>query len=240
MTREEAIKVLTVIKGSKEFIQGFGTKYNNDIEAIDMAIESLSAEPNKSRPYGDCAKCIHEYGTLGCCTTVSNEWVYDCDNGMAQYEKTTAEPSKSAEQNVADVPIDDLVSRAEVLALINKAMFNTDNRDIQDYIFNGLRRDVHNLPSADRPTPKQTDTLIIADALRYLIQDTERHELDRTRAEELREQILKHGASMCSSADRPKGEWIVENHEVVCSVCGQNNLETNFCPNCGADMRGEK
>lgn len=39
------------------------------------------------------------------------------------------------------------------------------------------------------------------------------------------------------SADRPKGEWIVENHEVVCSVCGQNNLETDFCPNCGADMR---
>lgn len=41
------------------------------------------------------------------------------------------------------------------------------------------------------------------------------------------------------SDNRPKGEWVVENHEVVCSVCGQNNLETNFCPNCGADMRGD-
>ena len=74
--------------------------------------------------------------------------------------------------------------------------------------------------SADAvPQLRQTDTLIIADALRYLAQDTERHELDRTRAEELkgkrmtktdaiewlewlkkyqtREQILQYGASMC-------------------------------------------
>jgi len=97
------------------------------------------------------------------------------------------EECKSTDQNVADVPIGETISKAKVLALINKAMFNTDNKDIQDYIFNGLRRDVHNLPSSDRP----------------------------------------------------KGEWIVENHEVICSVCGQNNLETNFCPNCGADMRGD-
>lgn len=132
----------------------------------------------------------------------------------------------------------DLISREEAIEALekNKSDWNNDynkpiDRDIQT---------LSALPSADRPTLKQTDTLIIADALRYLIKDTERHELDRKRAEELREQILKYGASMCHSADRPKGEWIVENHEVVCSVCGQNNLETNFCPCCGADMRGEK
>lgn len=279
--------------------------------------------------------------------------------------ETTIEPSKSAEQNVADVPIDDLVSRAEVLALINTAMFSIDNREMQDYIFNGLRREVHNLPpadvvsreeynkllndsiwesehigkmfgyqaepsgdlvsrhdalmelngacsnwqddskvadilkalpSADRPTLKQTDTMIIADALRYLIKDTERHEIDRTRAEELREQILQYGASMCSSAerqtdescqdcplydaeakncprfnkvipqtraemtadrpqvkydsaeeqiaetcDRPKGEW-KWTHGGQCSECGfhNTNFDFNFCPYCGADMRGEK
>lgn len=43
---------------------------------------------------------------------------------------------------------------------------------------------------------KQTDTLIIANALRYLIEDTERHELDRARAEKLREQYLSYGAKM--------------------------------------------
>lgn len=56
--------------------------------------------------------------------------------------------------------------------------------------------------SADAvPQLKQADTLIIADALRYLAQDTERHLSDRTRADALREQILKYGASMCHSAD---------------------------------------
>ena len=47
------------------------------------------------------------------------------------------------------------------------------------------------------------------------------------------------------SADRPKGEWIdVTKHGgdfvVKCSECGCLQLETqNFCPNCGADMRGD-
>lgn len=41
------------------------------------------------------------------------------------------------------------------------------------------------------------DTLIIANALRYLINDEERHELDRATAESLRERVLKYGASMC-------------------------------------------
>ena len=59
--------------------------------------------------------------------------------------------------------------------------------------------------------------------------------------------------------ERPKGEWIEKpitekfgignftRHAVVCSVCegsGEDSegipQKTNFCPNCGADMRGEK
>ena len=53
------------------------------------------------------------------------------------------------------------------------------------------------LPSAEAvPQLKQTDTLIIADALRYLAKDTERHLTDRTRADALRQQFLKYGASM--------------------------------------------
>ena len=39
------------------------------------------------------------------------------------------------------------------------------------------------------------------DALRYLVNDDERHESDRARAEKLRGQILQYGASMCHSAD---------------------------------------
>jgi hypothetical protein len=61
--------------------------------------------------------------------------------------------------------------------------------------------------SADAvPQLRQTDTLIIADALRYLAKDTERHLVDRTRADALRQQFLKYGASMCSSADAVQGD----------------------------------
>ena len=44
-----------------------------------------------------------------------------------------------------------------------------------------------------------------------------------------------------------KGEWIREpNCYYRCSVCGEHypsfrdDMDYNFCPNCGADMRGEK
>ena len=50
---------------------------------------------------------------------------------------------------------------------------------------------------------------------------------------------------------RPKGEWKPRNDVVGfvnCSVCHECNIyddwadgkKWNFCPNCGADMRGEK
>ena len=55
-------------------------------------------------------------------------------------------------------------------------------------------------------------------------------------------------------ADRPKGEWTIHFDKVengmggtyrerrwYCSACGiwQTYGETDFCPNCGCDMRGE-
>ena len=52
------------------------------------------------------------------------------------------------------------------------------------------------------------------------------------------------------SADRPPGEWIDKGDYAVCSNCGAHSgtqfdgvepipLKTNFCPNCGADMRSK-
>ena len=49
-----------------------------------------------------------------------------------------------------------------------------------------------------------------------------------------------------SAQERKKGEWITKstNGEMfdVCSVCGYVEWDEphNFCPNCGADMRGEE
>lgn len=48
---------------------------------------------------------------------------------------------------------------------------------------------------------------------------------------------------------RPKGHWIIDGHHIQCSVCAETMCNTdregdkipmNFCPNCGADMRGEQ
>ena len=49
--------------------------------------------------------------------------------------------------------------------------------------------------------------------------------------------------------ERKKGEWIdgkpyVNSHWRVCSVCHETSPESwggyNFCPHCGADMRGDR
>lgn len=36
----------------------------------------------------DCKHCSRTYGTLGCCSTVSNKWVYSCEEGHREYEET--------------------------------------------------------------------------------------------------------------------------------------------------------
>lgn len=45
--------------------------------------------------------------------------------------------------------------------------------------------------------------------------------------------------------ERPHGKWIYVccygDEYPQCSVCGEiNDVKTNFCPDCGADMRGEE
>ena len=45
-----------------------------------------------------------------------------------------------------------------------------------------------------------------------------------------------------------RGEWVPEEKiyrsplalNYRCSQCGETSRKTNFCPNCGCDMRGEK
>lgn len=40
-------------------------------------------------------------------------------------------------------------------------------------------------------------------------------------------------------ADRPQGEWIKDDDWCKCSVCGNTFDElTDFCPSCGARMKG--
>ena len=42
--------------------------------------------------------------------------------------------------------------------------------------------------------------------------------------------------------ERKKGKWIVTSLFIKCSECGEAFMlmPQNYCPNCGADMRGEE
>ena len=41
--------------------------------------------------------------------------------------------------------------------------------------------------------------------------------------------------------ERKKGKWINSYKRQTCSVCKQRGYRSwNFCPNCGADMRGDQ
>lgn len=56
---------------------------------------------------------------------------------------------------------------------------------------------------------------------------------------------MKHFLEMLPSAEpeRKRGVWIIEPISLKCSACCQysgSNRRTNFCHNCGADMRGEE
>ena len=59
---------------------------------------------------------------------------------------------------------------------------------------------------------------------------------------------VKQWLDYTAEPDRKKGKWIKEKENDVlchCSTCGYkvasalSNLFYNFCPHCGADMRGE-
>lgn len=64
--------------------------------------------------------------------------------------------------------------------------------------------------------------------------------------------FLCDGIEECEDAEpeRKKGKWVDEtfefepwwvvHHPYKCNQCGERSEEdSNFCPNCGADMRGE-
>lgn len=157
----------------------------------------------------------------------------------------------------ADALMEDIKSNAYII----RDVFNSTDEGMS---INGIQYAIDNAPTAVPPvTPtvkvQQADTLIIAAALQNFTQDSEKNISDRERAEELREQVLAYGASMCKPPTERTGAWIKsyfneycgtdENHNPVfrktpcvkCDQCGEKRKnEENFCPNCGADMRGEK
>lgn len=59
------------------------------------AIAKLKEYEQKKSVNRDCEHCSKTYGTLGCCTTVHNEWVYSCEEGHREYEEQQKQSEKS-------------------------------------------------------------------------------------------------------------------------------------------------
>lgn len=87
MTKQEAIEVIKDFVAYEKHVNAFVYKGSTSIpiEALNMAIEALEQIESGRYVKGECSICSKEYGTLGCCTTVNNHWVYSCKEGMGQY-----------------------------------------------------------------------------------------------------------------------------------------------------------
>lgn len=53
---------------------------------------------------------------------------------------------------------------------------------------------------------------------------------------------IRQAYDKMKAIERPKGKWIEDSGNIACSYCHTIWLyrRTEFCPNCGADMRGEE
>lgn len=90
--------------------------------------------------------------------------------------------------------------------------------------------------------------LIDADALERAIK-TECNPYGRPTIDfESGKKVLKIIDNAPTIEERPKGKWIIDGHHIRCNRCNEyicntdsegNTIPDNFCPNCGADMRGD-
>ena len=127
MTNEEAIRILRNAFGISDDVVG---------SAVSLAIKALSQQTEDA--YHDCEHCAKTYGTLGCCTTISNRWVYSCEEGHREYwEKQKLKHTEDA------------ISRQAAISNIREmAEWHTGDAFNADRVIQHLK----NLPSV---TPKQ-------------------------------------------------------------------------------------
>ena len=125
----------------------------------------------------------------------------------------TADPEACKEQKSKL----DLISRQDAINTL-KRVAGVGNRAIDA---------LKNMPTMDRPRP-----------------------IDPTITVDLESEVVSisacetKGPKTIVYVDRPKGKWVSKEGVYGAAYCSECNYElrvnnTNFCPNCGADMRGE-
>lgn len=110
---------------------------------------------------------------------------------------------------------DELISRNAALALVVKAIHGTDNKDIKDYLFGGLRKELWALSSAEPKTGEW-------------IED----------AETFYKAVNEYDGGVDENTPYFTDDIACSKCLAKFSVIDNETERFDFCPNCGADMRG--
>ncbi len=73
---------------------------------------------NRDMPTGNCQKCINTFGTLGCCDTISNEWRYNCDDGMRLFDERKPQTNADRIRAMTDEDLATFLSEATSNAIV--------------------------------------------------------------------------------------------------------------------------
>ena len=147
---------------------------------------------------------------------------------------TIGQPMTSAvTENERRQTMSDLIERDKAIDVLDDFQSNVENCVGNAYAI--ARQQMIDIPSAE---PSWADAL------------AELHERFDALEKEIRKASAEMSAIIREYVDRPQGEWMSEGrvypptnayHSAYCSHCGEwSEYLTDYCGNCGADMRGER
>lgn len=232
MTREEAISDWTFRSNHiKQWLDEYGEEpsIRHYVELIDMAIEALT-----DRPTGEWVKVMDEE------TPNVTKWHYECDQcGAGRFENGQRYCSRCGAR------MSDLISRQDAIKPFCIAPDGTripevdcDNFPVE-FSVEFIKKHLLSLPSAEPKTMDKTNANKIYNYLKERIDDIVD---DMKEFDAWFERMVWHVKECNRLTAEPKtGKWVDDGCIEKCSQCGERREfpHWNYCPNCGADMRGE-
>lgn len=208
----------------------------------------------------DCKHCSRTYGTLGCCSTVSNKWVYSCEEGHREYEETHKHMTIPEAKGRLESFIDTFdICKEHDNSLIDVSI---GKEDIQ--AFTQAIKALEQQPCADwYDVPSNEMTL---EQARQAVKDLRKNLAEYLEQKPCEDAVNRHDALNCVTFNEvryrmvedikalpsvtPKkktGHWEYVQYDgnpnignLHCSECNRiAGFEYNYCPNCGAKMGGD-
>ena len=191
-----------------------------DKEALEMAIQALSQEPtnekelNKAYTFGH-NRGVKAYYNEQLCTVELPEAVFRYILSLV--------PTEEAEQE----PCDDAISREAVLEAVSEGC-----QELRG-VYGRCEELINALPSVTQSITRDIEKSNFSQE-QYLLDTDSAYQIGYEQGHK--------------DAEQKSGKWIeTEYHRWRCSVCREkgmsewdniHDVRTNFCPDCGADMRG--